>query len=438
MTSRLFRMREPLRLLPLCLLLALACACGEDRTYEYDEKTGCGHWMEEVMRANYLWGDSLEELSWKKYFGKPATILGYFTAQAPVTDSWSWCAIDTVEDDGHERGYFNHFDSYGLDFVVMTDPTGATSRQYARIMTVYAGSPADRCGLERGDFVAYIDGSKFTSSLASRLQSGASRTLVVNKLGVDEAESAFEWTSVDTLTLAASEYVEDRPFPVVRTFEKSVGKVVYLQCNRLTEGPTEVDSTSVAYETELHSVLASIAAQEPYALVLDLRLCNDGTLGMARQLASYLASGATSSDLFATTFYRTDLADQNEQVAYDANALGKNLGLTELYVITSGYTTGAGEWLIRGLQNTCGADFIATLGTATAGQNVMTKPFANPQYYVTLHPVVAYVGDGSGDYDYADGIDPDAELDETTYVNLYPYGDSREALLSLVLSQWDE
>jgi hypothetical protein len=47
---------------------------------------------------------------------------------------------------------------------------------------------------------------------------------------------------------------------------------------------------------------------------------------------------------------------------------------------------------------------------------------------------VAYVADGFGDYDYAEGIAPDIEVNEFEYAYLYPYGDARETVLYTILS----
>ena len=118
-----------------------------------------------------------------------------------------------------------------------------------------------------------------------------------------------------------------------------------------------------------------------------------------------------------------------------ASAVARNLSIRRLYVITSSYTSGAAEWLIRGLQHVEAEGFVVTVGTATAGQIVMTEPVAGPAYHVTIHPAVAYVANGAGDYDYAGGIEPDVAINELEYVSLFPYGDERETVLAAILMQ---
>lgn len=412
-------------------------SCGEDRTYQFEEATACGHWMQETLQEYYLWGDSVKELSWKEYFGEPATVFERFVKQAPVTDSWSWCSVDTTEEDHHQRGYFNHLDSYGIDFVLMSDPTSETSRTYARIISVYPDSPAERCSLQRGDFIGAIDGTRLSSSIATRLISGTSRQLEVSQLGVDDSLSSFIWTSTDTLMLSASTYVEDKPFPVLRSFRVGGQRVAYLLCNRLTCGPTEQDTTSQAYVQELSDIMEEVRDLTPQILVLDLRLCNDGTLDMSRRLASYLVNGLSNESVFAKTIYRSDQSARNEDIPFDNSIMAKNLGINQLFIVTSSYTCGAAEWLVRGLRAAMGEDFVTIIGTTTAGQLVNTMSIPST-YCVTLHPAVCYVADETGDYDYSGGISPDVEIDEFEYAVLYPYGDESETVLATILNNLAE
>lgn len=424
-----------------CLLLlaggSLCAGCGEDRTHEFEEATACGHWMQVAMQENYLWGDSVKDLPWKQYFGDPETVFGRLTEQAPIDDKWSWCSVDTTSSDHHERGYYNHLNSYGLDFVLMNDPTSATSRTYARVTTVYAGSPAEACGIARGHFISTVDGTRFSSSTASKLVSGSSHSLEVLTLGVDDSLSSYIWSDTMQVTLPASAYVEDVPFPVVRSYDAGSTRVVYLMCNRLTEGPEETDPDAQTYRQQLDATMDSIRVLSPQALVLDLRLCNYGSLDMGRRLASYLAPDADASVVFAKLIHRADMAGEDTDICFDADALSKAIPLEQLFIITGDETKGAAEWLVRALKATMGTSYLTTLGATTAGQIVCTSDIGS-DYSVTIHPATAYVADKTGDYDYSSGVTPEYEVDELQYVTLYPYGDEREALLSLILESLSE
>ena len=93
--------------------ILMTISCGEDRTYEYEEKTQHNSWMHKMMLEHYLWADSLVnyEPSWKSFFGKPSEFLSQLAKQSKQNDSWSYVQIDTLGEDPHQRGYFNHVES---------------------------------------------------------------------------------------------------------------------------------------------------------------------------------------------------------------------------------------------------------------------------------------------------------------------------------------
>lgn len=387
--------------------------------------------MMEVMRTQYLWGDSIKEdkISWKDYFAAPDKFFPKLTAFAPIKDSFSWCEIDTIEEDYHQRGHFNHIDSYGLDFALMTDPTGTTSRQYARVITVMPNSPASRAGLQRGDFIGVVDGNRISSSTISNLENGKARTIVRSVLGVDTAEEELIWESNDTIQLERSERIADAPIAnclSLTTIEED--PLVYLQCNKL-------DFTA----SELANLISSVRDMCPDILVLDLRLCNDGTLESAINLGSYLLNSSNTDLVFANTIYCDSRSEENSQIKFNTQLLSNRLQLGSIYIVTSSYTCGPAEWLIRALKaadNNNG--YITTIGTSSAGQIVMTESIKAPEYYTTINPAVCYIADANLDYDYSSGIAPDIELDEFEYVYLYPYGDVREVILRYVLTNGEE
>lgn len=418
-----------------CLMMVL-CSCGEDRTYEYEAKTQHNHWMYEVMLDKYLWADTLAyfEPTWKNFFAKPSEFLATLTAKSGHSDSWSYVEVDTIVADSHERGYFNHINTYGFDFTLMTDPTGQTTKSVLRVLTVYPDSPADKAGLLRNDYICSYDSYKITSSNISKLQSGVARQLEVCHLGVDAEEGAFFWEDTVALSLPASTYVEDDAFPVYTMLNVEGTLVGYLMCTRLLEYPVEQGSGRTAdtsYQDKLDQIMAAMQQGGITELVLDLRLCNDGTLNMAQRLASYVVAPQYLGTTFAKTFRNATYASDNLTLSYDTSV--GNLGLNRIYIITSNYTQGAAEWLIHALQHTMGEDNVYLLGQSTKGQNVMTEEVAY-QYYVHLFPAVAYVADGEGNYDYG-SIAPTESINELEYLNLADYGSPYEILFYTALQR---
>lgn len=417
---------------PLLVMTAFLFSCGEDRTYEYEAKTAHSHWMVEAMQEWYLWGDSIHEPEWKDFFARPAEFFQKLTAMSKKNDKWSYCSIDTADIDYHERGQFNHINSYGMDFVVMTDPTGSTTRSYARVTSVVAGSPAAECGIVRNDFIGVVDGAKLTTNNASLLKSGKRRNLEISKLGINGEDDGLIWVASSETELPVSRYVEDRAFPLDTIYDMGNLCIGYIMCTRLTPHAPEKEVYTDDYLSDMDRIFAGMRSAAIDELVIDLRLCNDGTMDMACRMASYVLPDDKLGGVFARTFWSSRNEDRNEDVLYDVSLSGRTLGIHRVYVITSGYTTGAAEWFIHSLHRTMGLDGVIVVGTSTAGQNVMT--WAVPSdYQFTLYPVVAYVADSEGDYEYASGLSPDMEVNEMEYVELYPYGDLREVVLSSTL-----
>ena len=412
--------------------ILMAISCGEDRTYEYEEKTQHNKWIHDMMLEHYLWADSIAnyEPSWKSYFSKPSEFLSQLTKQSKQNDNWSYTEIDTLGEDPHQRGFFNHVESYGIDFKLMTDPTGQTTKQVLRVLTVYPNSPAERVGLVRNDFICLYNGNKFTSNNLSKLQRGVARQLEVCHIAENPEDFSLYWKDTVMVSLPASEYVEDEAFPVNQIIKADDLLVGYLLCTRLTEGPVEehVDYHT-RYRQSLDAIMAKMKSAGVTEMVLDLRLCNYGTLDMAQRLASYVVSPDALGSTFVKTIWNDAHSSQNKTYPYDTSV--SNLGLHRLYILTGTYTQGAAEWLIHALQHSMGEDNVILIGTSTKGQNVMTSEVGR-DFYVRLNPVVAYVADGAGNYEYG-SISPTIELDELSVLELYDYGDPDEVLLNTAL-----
>ncbi len=399
---------HPILLFALCLFLA----CGKDRTYEYEEKTVRCHQMQNLMTEWYLWGDSIKDLDWQQYFAKPTDFISKLTAQSKANDKWSYCLIDTVESDPLPCGYFNHVNSYGLDVVLMSDPTGETTKQYARVVTVYANSPAERCGLQRNDFISQIDNNKMAPTVIKNLVNGRSRTLYVSHLGISADEQSFYWTDHDTVTIEKSERVAVPTVMVSRMLYDDIG---YLML------------TDLSHTDEITAAIRSLMTNNMYDLIIDLRLCNSGTIECVCEVANLICA---TDGPFLRTFWNTAKSANNQTYSISSQ-LSTFTSQLSLYFITSGYTQGAAEWLIHGLK-AMSTGSVVVVGKTTAGQNVMLKAIPS-DYYYTIYPVVAYVGDRDGDYDYAKGIDPDESINELEYAVLYPYGDIRESIINYIL-----
>jgi len=408
-------------------------SCGEDRTYEYEEKTQHNQWAYELMQEHYLWNETIKEPEWKNFFKTPSEFLTQLTNKSGHNDSWSYVTVDTVASDPHQRGYFNHVNSYGYDFMIMTDPTQQTTKTYARVLTVYPNSPAEKAGLKRNDFIAFFDGYKVTTGNASKLSKGIARTYDVCHIAENEEEGVLYWKDTVKVQIGQSEYVEDKAFPVYNTQEIMGITVGYLQCTRLIDYPEEQGVGRVpgdkTYQNELDKIMKEMRSKGVSEFVLDLRLCNYGNIEMARRLASYVVDPNYIDDVFAKTIWNENYQENNVTYNYDASLIDTNLHLGRIYILTSNYTQGAAEWVINALKNSMGDENVIVVGNYTAGQMVMTQNIGS-KYNVTLYPVVAYVTSSGVDYDQFTSIFPDETVIENNYIDLGTYGSINEPLMN--------
>ncbi len=410
-------------------VVALLTGCAEDRTYQYVEKTSQARWIEAAVREWWLWGDSVKELSWNDYFLKGDNFLKKTMASAKVQDKWSYCFVDTLLTDYHQRGTYNHLESYGLDVVVMTDPTGVTSRQYGRVVTVYKGSPAERVGFRRNDFIAAINDKKVTSSNVSELVKGRKRTLAVARLSYDLEQQAYFWGETDTLTLETSEYVEDKAFPHSEVYDINGLPTAYLMCNRLTERAYEQGGEGSDYRADLDRIMAGFKTAGVGALIVDLRLCNYGDMPMVSRLAAYIA-GRGGQPLLHTE-WKDSKSNMNETVVFDPFVAPNSLNLERVYFITGKYTCGAAEWLIHALRGTMGEGSVFTIGETTAGQGTMPHAVASDEHFLTVHLSAARIADTDGLH--CGAIAPTEEVKELSFAELHPYADPQETLLDAAI-----
>ena len=411
-------------------------SCGEDRTYEYVEKTQHNHWAYELLQEKYLWNETLTEPEWKSFFKTPQDFISQLASKSGHQDKWSYATVDTINTDVHQRGFFNHVESYGFDFAIITDPTGQTTKTFARVLTVYPGSPAEQAGLKRNDFIGFFDGYKVTNGNTARLVKGIARTYDVYHIAANEEEGTYYWQDTVKRNIGASKYVEDIAFPV-HSVQSVMGiNVGYLQCTRLLNGPEEKGDgrtlqNTDKYKNDLDAIMQDIKSKEASECVLDLRLCNDGNIDMACRLASYLVDPNYIDGVFAKTVWNENNSANNRTYHYDTSLLSSNLHLSRIYILTSGYTQGAAEWLINALRSSMGEENVVVIGQKTAGQMVMTQEIGH-EYYVHLFPVVAYITDSEGNA-YEGAITPTVEVNEMNALYLYNYGDINEILFHTAL-----
>ncbi len=404
--------------------------CGEDRTHEYYDLIAEQTWTMEKMQEVYLWYEDLPELEEKKYFSAISTFFAYLPSSScrdGSGDSYSYVDTESCEDTPLEASvYIDSTSSYGFEFLLMTDPTGTTARTVARVLMVVEGSPADRAGLVRGDWVITVDDAYFTSSKHAALLQGDAATFKVNSLVITTDENdktTYTWDTAREVTVAASEALTYSP--IVKTSVMS-----NVEGSGLTVGYMLYDRFDPDYNDELQTTFATFRQAGVTDFVLDLRYNTGGTLSCVEELCSYIAPTSALGETLYALEYNDKFSDQNCKVAIPTTHVAENLGLSRLVVLTSANTASASEIVISALS--CYMD-VYVVGATTAGKNVVLQGIASP-YDFTIHPVVAAVYDSNGEALSASGISADYTYKEKSDLNpLCALGTEEEAMLQLAI-----
>lgn len=419
---------------------------GDGRFREINE------WMYDYMQSHYLWNEPLPRLPLDY-------TLDYRRFLTSMLDGVA-AAGDLNHEDGVWRG--GKRESY-YTYIQSSAPTGASAMAAGQtvngtgifllrparlpdgvvglaVMAVTPGSPAAAAGLRRGDFITQVDGVTLTmdnyEQYGPKVYDGPV-TILPNTMIWNGNQ--YRMVPREQVQLAAGRYTD----PAIYTHRvvtldngRKVGYLVYMgfHCD---------------YDRELMQIFDQFAGQGISDLILDLRYNSGGDVLAANVLAT-LITGRNYKGLVLTNFIynaaRTAAGEQcdlriGEPVSAIApggyapieEALDHALGLQTLYVICSATTASASEMLVNGLR---GLDIeVRMVGTTTNGKNVGMEGISRKfhSYDYAFYPVTFYTENAKGSRDYADGIVPEAFIDDKGY---FPgdFGTEDDTLCAATLS----
>ena len=199
---------------------------------------------------------------------------------------------------------------------------------------------------------------------------------------------------------------------------KKVGYLLYMGFN-------------INFDEDLMAVFESFRQQHVTDLILDLRFNNGGDVLSSAMMGTLLAGADYKGQVYAHTQFNEDRTNAGEGGDYKIGvketvervyepletALQHAVGLKTVYVLTSQTTASASEMVINGLRG-LGLE-VNLIGQRTNGKNVgmagVVRSFYNYDFY--LYPVSFYIKNAKGFGDYASGVVPDGEIDDSA---IYP------------------
>ena len=418
------------------LLLILLSSCGEDRTGEFYALIEDRMWIEEVMRENYLWAEDMPVIEKEDdYFQEPATFFKNMLSKNAMNgkgDKYSYMEETKVESDKETRSStLDRTSTYGMEFVLTSDPTGTTAHTFARVLYVLNDSPAQKAGIERGDWISAINEERITTDNYRQLMQGG--TVSLTRSQIINTENGLGWQVRDVLNMGASVAMEINPFLINTVLEVEGKKIAYLVYNEFATGPNNEGTESV-YNGQMKQIFAQFKTQSPDAFILDLRYNNGGYLQCAQALGSLLAPATAMGQDFVNLTFNAQANPQVIRYPFDTQYADANLNLNKVYILTGSQTASASEAVINGLIPYMGAENVILIGTKTEGKNVAMSSFKNEAHGLTLWPVIAYVSNANNEGEYSEGFEPTYKLDENTISQWYPLGNPEEYLLKNTIS----
>ena len=307
---------------------------------------------------------------------------------------------------------------------------------------VYAGSPAEKAGLKRGDFIISLDGEDITESNYAKVFDGGTLQLgmgVQTDKGIDRG---------DVKSLTSVEMYED-PIMMAKTFDCNGKKVGYLWFNSF-------EGRSIEKLIETAKQFKSEGVSE---LILDMRYNGGGDVSAEFVLASLLAPeaqvnshgvyqkevynkqmGGTKDVLFDTEF-KYAYYNNGNQVVKTASTQGANLGLSKVYALISGNSASASESILVGLMAFDEIE-VEIIGTQSHGKFCTGSMLRTVDVYKKVPHCIRNWGiyvminrftDRNGNNPcMPNGLTPDYEVQDDP-LDGYQMGDERETLLRQAL-----
>lgn len=412
----------------------VAVSCGEEynRIIDEPEPGNDPDIPAEVLKINdfvygytrdyYLWSPTVD---WKNvYPEKEADAFKFFESLKYGDDKWSMLTDDLGELEGEFAGNVTSF-GYTLIFGQYSD----SEELFAIVLYVYPGTPADRAGLKRGDFILGLNGGYITRENRMELYE-ASTLFLMRGIWTDEGLAPDP-----ELILMNAEQVYENPIlkdTVIVKDSKRIGYLSYADYTQASEG-------------ELQRVFSGFKSKGVTDVVLDLRYNGGGYVRTMSVLVSILApeSDVRSKNVYLRQIWNPQLAAYFEKEGEDlterfTDTLAVNMNLDHLYVLTSEYSASASESTIVGLRpylnltqigdtthgKYCAGGLFQAMVQNNRGEWVEDNSISNWGMYLMIYRLANVRGDDS----FLGGLAPDIRADED-YFPLHQWGDERDPLL---------
>ena len=141
-------------------------------------------------------------------------------------------------------------DSYGIEFKLYTYPDNE-SYGAARVMYVVEGSPADRAGIRRGDWIRQVNGRDISFGSTNVLVRGGQARMLVQRIAYSVPGLVYDVTWEKEVVVDAAEPVAYNPVLTDTVIVRGTHRIGYLAYTSFDTGPQGPSAGDHAYDEAL-------------------------------------------------------------------------------------------------------------------------------------------------------------------------------------------
>lgn len=354
--------------------------------------------LKEFMERSYLWNDEIPANVNPQNF---SSIYDMLDALRAPQDIFSFILTEQEFQDRFVDAVFFGFGFGRRDNV----DEGVIEIRY-----VYADSPAEQAGLNRGDRITAVSDVSM-SEWFSRISAGTATFSDVfgpNEEGVERRIDWIEPDGTERSEVIRKRQVETNTVMATERFEvdsKDVGYFVF-------------DSFLQRSEVDLNNAFDQLIGVDE--LIVDLRYNSGGLVRVANQLASQAAWDTVENEIFVTFQYNENFSDQD--VLFNLGPGIERLNVDRVYVLTTQQSCSSSELVINSLDPHIE---VVTIGAPTCGKPVGQQPtqICDKIIYAITFQTVNSAGFG----DYFDGLPVTCAAPDTIVGD---WGDGGDPLLA--------
>jgi Periplasmic protease len=366
-------------------------------------------WIYDQLKDNYLWSlptNIDNNLGPEEYFAKIKNSEDY------ISRLWKTPTSQATYDIGFEYAINKYQDGnvYYVIYYVKPNTSAATA------------------DLKRGYLITKVNENQPKSVeeaktlMSDAIKAGNPVTLTVMVPGGDR-----------TLPFVVTpQVIDENPVYFSQTSTVNGNKVGYILYNQFNQN----------YNKEIIDKLQEFYNENINYLILDLRYNNGGSTSTAIAIASAVAKGVSTSDVFLLHKKREGLKDVPQNFVDKASGVSTSIPklgdkLTKLYIITGKNTGATSEPFINSLKAYLGNNLVV-VGDQTQGEGYLSFNGPIQKNEWSMLYAYSFVADKDGNYNYKSGITPNEAISEVNESNvskiLGDFGTTDEAVYAKVIS----